>query len=117
MVSKNLLLPLDDYLAQDAGGQELIDDVAQPLIDAFKVDGKIWQIPHSWNNMVIYYNTKMFKDAGYRAAASEDWTWDDFLATAKKLTTGSGADQVFGFGIANFYFGLTPWLLTNGTTN
>jgi len=113
-VSKNLLLPMDDFLAQDAGGQELVSDVAQPLIDAFKVDGKIWQIPHSWNNMVIYYNTKLFKDAGLEPPR-EDWTWNDFLATAKTLTTGSGADQVYGFGIANFFFGLTPWFLTNDT--
>ncbi len=113
-VSKGLLLPLDDYLAQDAGGQELIADVAEPLINAFKVDGKIWQIPHSWNNMVIYYNTKMFQDAGLEPPR-EDWTWDDFVATAKTLTTGTGADQVYGFGIPNFYFGWTPWFVTNDT--
>ena len=59
---------------------------------AFKIDGKTWQIPHSWNNMVIYYNTKMFKDAGIDPP-KPDWTWDDFLGIAKKLTTGSGADQ------------------------
>jgi multiple sugar transport system substrate-binding protein len=114
VVSKNLLVPLDDYLARDAGGKELIEDVAQPLIDAFKVDGKIWQIPHSWNNMVIFYNTKIFQDAGIEPP-KEDWTWDDFLAIAKQLTTGSGADQVYGFGIPFFNFGLTPWFLTNST--
>jgi multiple sugar transport system substrate-binding protein len=64
--------------------------------------------------MVIYYNTKMFKDAGIEPP-KEDWTWDDFLAIAKQLTSGSGADAVYGFGIANFFFGLTPWFLTNGT--
>jgi hypothetical protein len=41
---------------------------------------------------------------------------DDFLGIAKQLTTGSGAEQVFGFGIPNFNFGLQPWLLTNGTS-
>jgi len=114
MVSKGLLTPLDEYLNADPGGQELVSDVAQPLIDAFKVDGKTWQIPHSWNNMVIYYNTKMFQEANIDPP-KEDWTWDDFLNIAKQLTKGEGADKVYGFGIAYFNFGLTPWLLTNGT--
>ncbi len=115
LVSKGLLQPLDEFLAGDAAVKELTDDVAPALIEPFKIDGKTWYIPHSWNNMVIYYNTKMFKDAGIEPP-KPDWTWDDFLGIAKKLTTGSGADQVFGFGVPNFNFGLQPWLLTNGTT-
>ena len=114
VVSKGLLVPLDDLVASDAGGQELIDDVAEALIDAFRVDGKLWQIPHSWNNMVIYYNTKIFEDAGIEPPPA-DWTWDDFLGIAQQLTTGEGEDKVFGFGIPYFNFGLTPWLLTNST--
>jgi multiple sugar transport system substrate-binding protein len=114
IVKKGLLVPLDDYLNNDPGGKELIADVAPALIDAFKVDGKIWQVPHSWNNMVIYYNTRMFKDANI-APPKDTWTWDDFLGVAKQLTTGSGENKVYGFGIPWFNFGLTPWFLTNGT--
>jgi multiple sugar transport system substrate-binding protein len=114
IVSKELMLPLDDLLTNDPGGRELIEDVDPALLDAFKVDGKIWQVPHSWNNMVIYYNTAMFKDAGIEPP-KPDWTWQDFLTTAKKLTSGSGGDQVYGFTIPNFNFGLTPWFLTNDT--
>jgi len=39
-----------------------------------------------------------------------DWTWDDFLAAAKALTTGEGDKKVWGFGIPYFNFGLTPKL-------
>ncbi|HWQ15213.1 MAG TPA: sugar ABC transporter substrate-binding protein [Roseiflexaceae bacterium] len=114
IVSKGLLMPLDDLLTNDPGGKELIADVDHALIDAFKVDGKVWQVPHSWNNMVIYYNTKMFQEAGIEPPKPE-WTWQDFLTIAKQLTSGSGGDQVFGFAIPNFNFGLTPWFLTNDT--
>ncbi len=115
LVKQGLLVSLDEFVGQDEAGKQLIADVAQPLIDAFKVDGKLWQVPHSWNNMVIYYNTKLFEAANLEPPRA-DWTWDDFLATAQKLTTGSGADQVFGFAIPNFNFGLQPWFLTNGTS-
>lgn len=113
LVKQGLLAPIDEYVKQ--GGQELMADVAPALIEAFIVDGKQWQMPHAWNNMVIYYNTKMFADANIEPP-KQDWTWDDFLATAQKLTTGSGGDQVFGFGIPSFNFGLQPWFLTNGTS-
>ena len=56
-------LSLPERLGCGSKHRLLIADVAPALIDAFKVDGKMWQVPHSWNNMVIYYNTKMFKDA------------------------------------------------------
>jgi multiple sugar transport system substrate-binding protein len=67
-----------------------------------------------WNNMIIHYNTEMFEQAGLEAPA-HDWTWDDFVATAVQLTSGEGADKIFGFAIPYFNFGLTPWWHTNET--
>ena len=115
VVSKGLLDPLDDLVAADPAMQDLMaNEFAQPLKDAFTVDGKLYQIPVEWNNMVIYYNTKMFADAGVTPPTAE-WTWDDFLNAAKTLTSGSGGDKTYGFGIPYFTFGLVPWFLTNST--
>jgi multiple sugar transport system substrate-binding protein len=114
LVSKNLLIPLDDILAGDSASSELTEDVHPALIAPFNIDGSTWYIPHSWNNMVIHYNTKMFEEAGLEPPRA-DWTWDEFLEIAKTLTKGEGDSKVFGFGIPNFNFGLTPWLLTNST--
>ena len=114
LISKNLLIPLDDTMAGDATSAELLDDVHPELIAPFIVDGKTWLIPHSWNNMVIFYNTKIFADAGLEPPKA-DWTWDDFLETAKTLTTGTGDDKVYGFAIPYFNFGLHGWWLTNDT--
>ncbi len=114
LISKNLLISLDDIMAGDPGSSELMDDVHPELIAPFIVDGKTWLIPHSWNNMVIYYNTKIFEEAGLEPPKA-DWTWDDFLDTAKTLTTGSGDNKVFGFAIPYFNFGLHGWWLTNDT--
>jgi multiple sugar transport system substrate-binding protein len=65
--------------------------------------------------MLIYYNTKMFKDAGIERP-SDDWTWDDFLAISQKLTKGSGGNKVYGFALPYFNFGLTPWFYSNGAS-
>jgi multiple sugar transport system substrate-binding protein len=79
------------------------------------VDGKLYLVPVAWNNMMIYYNTKVFKDAGI-ARPSDDWTWGDFLSMAKRLTSGEGPNKRFGFGIPYFYFGLTPFWYSNATS-
>jgi multiple sugar transport system substrate-binding protein len=65
--------------------------------------------------MMIYYNTKVFKEAGI-ARPSDDWTWNDFLSIAKRLTSGKGPSKRFGFGIPYFNFGLTPFWYSNGTS-
>ena len=114
LVSKDLLLPVDDLLNADPAGKDLIDDIAPQLTDPMKVGGKFYVVPDSWNNMVIHYNTKLFEKAKIDPPKA-DWTWDDFLATAKKLTQGEGDSKVWGFGIPYFNFGMTPWWLTNGT--
>ena len=115
VVSKNVLEPLDDLVRNDAGGQEMMSDIHPACVAAHTVNGKLYQIPHSWNNMVIHYNTAMWEEKGVPFPEA-DWKWDVFLESAAKLTSGEGSDETFGFGIPNFNFGLQPWLLTNDTS-
>lgn len=49
------------------------------------VDGRIRAIPALVDDLAVVYNKKLFKQAGI-PEPSPDWTWDDFRATAKKLT-------------------------------
>lgn len=113
-VAKGLLLPLDDYIANDAAAQEYIGQIPQALLDAFSVDGVLYEIPNGWQTMVVHYNTKMFADKGIDPPSPE-WTWEEFLTLAQELTTGEGADKVYGFGLPWAFFQLHPWWLTNGS--
>jgi len=83
-----------------------------------RVDGKTYELPFDWNNMVMYYNTKMLDREGLQPP-KKDWTKDDFLALAQRLTkrSPSGETDVFGFGFAVQYFsGTLPWMFANGTS-
>jgi multiple sugar transport system substrate-binding protein len=113
-LSKNLFRPLDDYVKNDPAGAKLTADVDKRLLDGLSSDGKLYFLPNTWNSMLIYYNTKMFQEAGLDKPA-DGWTWNDFLAAAKKLTTGSGSSKVYGFALPYFNFGLNPWFFSNGT--
>lgn len=110
---KELLMPLGDFVADDPEGQALLDDVAPALVESYTVNDNLYLMPAAWNNMMIYYNTKVFEEAGIERP-SDDWTWDEFLALAQQLTKGEGAEQTYGYGIPYFNFGIHPWFLSNG---
>jgi multiple sugar transport system substrate-binding protein len=85
------LVPLDDYLKAD--NVDLSDYVPEALQGA-TYEGKLYALPDSYHNgdSILYYNKTMFDKAGV-AYPTDDWTYDDLAAAAKKLTTG---DQ-FGY--------------------
>jgi multiple sugar transport system substrate-binding protein len=119
LVDLDLIMPLDDMIAQEGEAlQPYLDDIAPALLDSFRVDGSLYFLPFSWNNMVIYYNKSMFDAAGLEYP-SDDWTRDDFLAAAQALTAdtdGDGNNDQFGFsGSGGGIFTTIPWVLANGT--
>ena len=88
-VAKNLVLPLDAAMAKVP---EIAASMNPRLIEGASVDGKVYWLPHLYETMVIFYNTKMFNEAGIPRPA-DDWSWDDFLGVAQTLTSGSGSEQ------------------------
>jgi multiple sugar transport system substrate-binding protein len=112
-INKHLIIPLDEFTAGSGG--TILSDIDPALLKSFTVDGKLYLVPEAWNNMMIYYNTKVFEEAGV-ARPADDWTWNDFLTLAKRLTSGEGPNKRYGFGIPYFNFGLTPFWYSNGTS-
>jgi ABC-type glycerol-3-phosphate transport system substrate-binding protein len=118
MVSRGLAQPLDEFMRGDPEVDEYLKDVSPRLLEVFRVDGKTYELPFDWNNMVMYYNTKMLEKEGVPPPRKE-WTKDEFLALAQRLTkrSVSGEPEVFGFGFAVQYFsGTMPWMFANGTS-
>ena len=111
-VSNDLLMQLDDIVDGDEYLSELKGEYAEALLEGFSIDGKIYGLPSGTQTMVMYYNKKMFDEAGI-AYPQDGWTWDEFLEDAKALTKADGS--VYGFGLSSSYFQLTPWWATNGT--
>lgn len=114
-VYNELFAPLDGYVANDPEAAPLLDSMNPTLVEGFTSDGSQYLVPNTWNSMLIYYNARMFAEAGIERPA-DDWTWDDFLEIAEQLTTGSGEDKVYGFALPYFNFGLMPWLYSSSTS-
>lgn len=65
-------------------------DFLPDVLAIYKSEGKQWGIPFLTTGSYIYYNQKLFKDAGVEFPTTnwddKSWTWDAYVATAKKLT-------------------------------
>ncbi len=61
------------------------DDFFPPARDAVTIDGKVRAIPALIDSMAVIYNKKLFRQAGIDPP-QPGWTWDEFRATAAKLT-------------------------------
>jgi multiple sugar transport system substrate-binding protein len=79
------LLALDDLMAKSGVKKE---DFVPTLINAFAYQGKQFGIPKDFNTLGLVYNKDLFKAAGV-AEPTNDWTWTELAAAAKKLTSGS----------------------------
>jgi len=95
LIEKDVLEPLDGYVTPEFD----IDDFEAPTINAFKsADGKIYGLPKDTSTLALFYNKKMFADAGIDAPPA---TWDELLAVSEKLTKKNGKKvEVYGLGQA-----------------
>ncbi|NBD26787.1 ABC transporter substrate-binding protein [Paenibacillus glycinis] len=86
-MKKGALEDLTSYIGGSNGINT--DDYYQSVLDVGKADGKYYTMPKDYSDIAVFYNKKMFDDAGvpYPQAG---WTWDQFYETAKKLTKKDG---------------------------
>ncbi len=77
------LLALDDQAKKDTSYSA--DRVYPKALAAFQSDGKQYAMPATFSDVVLYYNKKLFDDAGV-AYPTASWTWADEKAAAEKLT-------------------------------
>lgn len=116
--AKNVLVPLDEFLAADAPAAEILEkDVHVTLREMLQVDGKQMEYPFSWNNMVMYYNTAIFEEEGIEPP-SKEWTWDEFLEVCTKVARVSGgADDRYAYSFwGSGMFGMAAWYFNNDTS-
>lgn len=79
-----VIAPLDEYL-DDADMDDVLDSIKQQGT----YDGKMYAFGYSESSVGIYYNKKMFKEAGVTdneiPTLEKPWTWTEFNGIAAKL--------------------------------
>lgn len=92
------------------------DEFASTLFSA-QVGESVWGVPHGGNPIALAYNKDLFDEAGV-SYPTDDWTYEDMIEAAKKLTKdtdGDGKTDVYGLitsgGITDGWF---PWIHSAG---
>lgn len=102
--SGGMLMDLTDILDGDTANRSNFPDY---VVNDFEVDGKDYGIPKDIGTMGLFYNKDLFDAAGVDYPTN-DWTWDDMMAAAEKLTDSSNG--IYGLNAdnngQNFYWNL-----------
>ena len=118
------LLDLSDYFASDPEASSRLPTTY------YRYDGdKTLGTNTAAEAMILYYNKKLFDDAGvaYPPSKAENaWSWDQFVEAAQKLTKDrSGNDatspdfdpdkiRTYGVALATWWAGYVPLIYSNG---
>ncbi len=78
-------------------------------LEALSWKGKLYAIPRDVSNLVIYYNKDMFKEK-HIPYPDKNWTFNEFLAAAQKLTD----QNTFGISFEDNPLFYLPYLMSNG---
>lgn len=103
---KNAILDIKQYV--DADTKYPKEDYLEGVVDTYTFEGKMYGLPTWCLTMWMYYNKKIFDEAGIPYPSTKT-TWVEYMDMAKKLTKKDG-DRVSVFG-ANGWNGWTFPLL------
>jgi multiple sugar transport system substrate-binding protein len=82
------LVALDSF----EGGKEYVESRSGKVAEQYRsTDGKYYQLPWKDNPVMIFYNKKAFAKAGIDTTKPPLATYDEFLATSRKLVAAKAA--------------------------
>jgi multiple sugar transport system substrate-binding protein len=109
---RGVLAPVDDLVARDGLTAPYPDDV-QAIAASTVRDGKRYLVPLQIATMVMFYSKKLFDEAGL-PYPTDDWTYAEFLETARALTNTEGEQKRFGYQANGSWFRDIIWIRSSG---
>jgi ABC-type glycerol-3-phosphate transport system substrate-binding protein len=76
--------------------------------------GKLYSLPPNFGTGVIFYNKRMFREAGL-SYPEDGWSWEEFREVCKKLTRRDKEGKITQFALAGWgHWNWIPMILQNG---
>lgn len=105
LADRGVLCNLDAKLAKDrAFAAELETESVPALYETFTFDGGQYAFPEQWSGNFLFYNPKLFGEAGVPAPPQRwdrPWSFTEFVDTAKALTKRDGSGRVTQWGFVD----------------
>jgi ABC-type glycerol-3-phosphate transport system substrate-binding protein len=121
LAARGVLLDLNTMLARDqAFAAELKSDGIGALYDTFTFDGGQYALPEQWSGNYLFYNKRLFANAGVPAPPrtwEQPWSFTEFLNTATALTKRGGTGRATQWGFVNMfisYYSAGLFAMNNG---
>ncbi|MFI5356833.1 MAG: ABC transporter substrate-binding protein [Opitutales bacterium] len=100
---------LTDFVRRDA--TELgLDDYFPAIRRAMQLDGRYYILPENMNLSLLYYNRRLFAEAGVPEPTAQ-WTWDDLVRAGQALTRPATPDRPAGWGCSRVEGWWGEWLI------
>jgi len=112
-ISRGLLVNVSAYLERIG-----VDTSAYygEVLEVFRRPGGLYAFPKDFNPIVVYLNTRLFDEFGV-PLPDNDWTWQDFLRIARRLTRdldGDGRPDTYGIQVRRVFYLWQPWVWAAG---
>jgi len=113
LAANGALLDLDPFMEQDEPFD--LGDFYPELVELCRHEGKLYSLPRYTSVYVLFYNKDLFDAAGV-SYPDDAWTWDDYLAAARKLTVSGPDPERRRFGTVIDFWGarIYPWIWAAG---
>ncbi|MDQ3701532.1 MAG: extracellular solute-binding protein [Chloroflexota bacterium] len=114
-VQRSQIRAIDDLIKRDRYD---VTDFFEKCLAQYYWNGKLYALPRGFGNQDVYYNTAALSSAGVRQPpydwTSKEWTTDDFLQAATKLTRTDGSVEVWGWNQGRDLRSWAPWVWNFG---
>ena len=112
LAAKGALLDLEPIVSDPKFD---LKDFYPGLVEQCRYQGKLFSLPRYTSVYVLFYNKDLFDAAGLKYP-DNNWTWDDYLAAAKKLTVNSSDPGKRRMGCVIDFWGarIYPWVWAAG---
>jgi multiple sugar transport system substrate-binding protein len=113
MAANGALLDLDSLI--EGGSSFDLQDFYPQLVELCRYEGKLYSLPRYASVYVLFYNEDLFDSAGL-GYPDKTWSWDDYLAAARKLTVDDPDPERRRFGTVIDFWGarIYPWIWASG---
>ncbi len=102
---QGLIEPVDGWIKRDRAE---VNRIIPILVDALQWRGQQMMMPYGASGLPLVYNAQLFDERGVAYPPSEwgkqEWNWESFLATMKKLTKRDSEGNITQYGL-----GGPPW--------
>ncbi|VBA58699.1 ABC transporter substrate-binding protein [Mycobacterium attenuatum] len=107
LADRGAFLDLNTMLARDRGfAAELKSDSIVNLYDTFTYNGAQYALPEQWSGNYLYYNKRLFAEAGVRPPPTsweQPWGFAEFLNAARALTKRDATGRVSQWGFVDTF--------------